>query len=579
MCIFLIAKPCKYYQSNRCPYAADVCNFAHVIAPPMEEESRALCRYYSAGKCSNGSQCRYRHPDDHGEVLPPYKPNGLRLSIPESHWHGAHPPHEKTFAEQSPLYGSPYYPQALHDWSYANGINVQSPVYLPLYGPPSQSGAHAVMGAGSKQDRQRQPSAMGASPITNSTSRSSYDSTFSRPSVDEQDDRLSTGSSSSLSSTSPSIVSDHQLIIATTEDPKYSEHTHEYQSRVVITEQPRPMHVPPSNMVVMPPPFYGAQPARYPGAPVEQPLLYTRQPHPSQHQHGHQYGATTPVRYGAVTPVRSVRDPSSNPGSRAASRSSNRIKASKYKTKPCKFWAMDGTCPSGMECTFQHDEVHIPPVPPLPPSIRPQKTYSSATSKPMQVDSYVPPHQPQARAYHPPHEPISPPRIHKDSSHDGQNTNSVPPTGKKEFIPVAWRVIGGGVRIGNPVQRDNLDASTPSLSSDSEPDHAHRRDSEGGEERDREGGFDMADLDRSLPALNSDQAGKSAGHGGSKHGTQAARGSGDTGGRDRSGSGTASANGGPSRTRKRSNSIPSTPSTAQFIVGNLFSAAESPGVL
>lgn len=34
-------------------------------------------------------------------------------------------------------------------------------------------------------------------------------------------------------------------IVAVTEDPRYLEHSHDYQSRVVISEQPSPEHISP----------------------------------------------------------------------------------------------------------------------------------------------------------------------------------------------------------------------------------------------------------------------------------------------------------------------------------------------
>lgn len=41
----LAAKPCKFFQVDRCPHPADVCNFAHVIASSSDTESSIYCYY------------------------------------------------------------------------------------------------------------------------------------------------------------------------------------------------------------------------------------------------------------------------------------------------------------------------------------------------------------------------------------------------------------------------------------------------------------------------------------------------------------------------------------------------------
>ncbi|PPQ72659.1 hypothetical protein CVT26_004325 [Gymnopilus dilepis] len=135
----------------------------------------------------------------------------------------------------------------------------------------------------------------------------------------------------------------------------------------------------------------------------------------------------------------------------------------KYKTKPCKFFPTERGCPNGSACTFIHDEE-------LP-------VMSSPTSS----------------------KPSSP--IKEDSD-------------RKGFVPVPWRVIGGGVLVG--IKKDDTDYDS-ALDSDDSSDEQHRQ-------KTSKGAAPMA------------------------------------------------------ITRKRSNSIPSTPSIAQIKVGSLFSA-ESPGVL
>lgn len=242
-----------------------------------------------------------------------------------------------------PGYSSPYYTQPPHhEWTYAGGINAQSPIYLPIYASPTPAApgaptGNAVMAAGSKDDRKFY--AVGASPITTSTSRSSRDSNatnYSSSSSFEElrdhhhhSDSLGSGSSSSLSSSSSPSTDLEELIIATTEDPKYAEHVHEYQSRVVVTDQPGPVHIPPGSRTVQA--FFQGMPVQARGLPVQQPQAF----------HHHQqtyYRSGTPARYPggrAVTPgSRSAKDDRSNPTSRAASRNSQRkIKPTKYKSR------------------------------------------------------------------------------------------------------------------------------------------------------------------------------------------------------------------------------------------------------
>ncbi|TEB40042.1 hypothetical protein FA13DRAFT_49589 [Coprinellus micaceus] len=543
-------KPCKYYQTSKCPYSADVCNFAHVLAPPIQEsKSGVLCRHYAAGQCPDGARCRYRHPDD-GEGPPPYKPDVLRVTIPDSQpgWNGTMPhANDKVNHDPAQAYSpgySHYYPQHPHDWSYANGITVHSPVYV--YGHPAPSGVpHAVTHPISK-GRHHPVAGLGAGPRDLVSNPAQYVSPTAYAS--DQDDGLSTGSSSSILSTSPSTESD-ELIIATTEDPKYPDHPHDHQSQVLIAEHSGAMvHIPQGALQQ---PFYHTAP-RAPG-----PLGYQhRPPIPvlgPQHQ-GLYFRTATPVRYGSATP-RSA----SNPASRSASRNSHRSKSAKYKTKPCKYWAQDGTCPSGDECTFRHDEPFPPPVPPLPPNLD-QLPYSA------------PRHQlpPQSKAQVD-HSLLFPPGLKKDVSQSSASSTTTDNSKKDSFVPIAWRVIGGGVRIGNP-----YNTTTSSQTSESGPDSAFASDSEDQEGGGADSSFAASDMGLGpvSPVSRGDRSGVAGdGETARDRGEQRQTNVDSGGGRDRAESGASTRS-----ARKRSNSIPPTPSSTQFIVGNLFSA-ESPGVL
>ncbi|KAF8903102.1 hypothetical protein CPB84DRAFT_1774823 [Gymnopilus junonius] len=136
----------------------------------------------------------------------------------------------------------------------------------------------------------------------------------------------------------------------------------------------------------------------------------------------------------------------------------------KYKTKPCKFFQTERGCPNGSACTFIHDE-----------------SLSDTSSSPQKASS----------------------PIKEDLD-------------RKSFIPVPWRVIGGGVLVG--IKKDGADDNSAFDSEDSSSEDPHPQ-----------------IFKKAVTPINT-------------------------------------------ITRKRSNSIPSTPSVAQTKFGSLFSA-ESPGVL
>jgi len=52
-------KPCKFFQLDRCPHPADVCNFAHVIASPSDRDS-SIYRYYP-GYYTQDALCGYSY--------------------------------------------------------------------------------------------------------------------------------------------------------------------------------------------------------------------------------------------------------------------------------------------------------------------------------------------------------------------------------------------------------------------------------------------------------------------------------------------------------------------------------------
>lgn len=99
--------------------------------------------------------------------------------------------------------------------------------------------------------------------------------------------------------------------------------------------------------------------------------------------------------------------------------------------------------------TSRHNEPYPPPVPPLPPSVI-LKTPSNPN----------PGYKAQEELTRPSHGPVSPPRTKPDDTGNSQN--------KKEFFPIAWRVIGGGVRVGNPNSRVGAETFGDCTSSESQ---------------------------------------------------------------------------------------------------------------
>lgn len=61
----------------------------HLVIPPGHEQSRSLCKYWRAGRCWYGNQCRFQHPGPDGCSVPPsclllQRHSTLRLPLPGS---------------------------------------------------------------------------------------------------------------------------------------------------------------------------------------------------------------------------------------------------------------------------------------------------------------------------------------------------------------------------------------------------------------------------------------------------------------------------------------------------------------
>ncbi|KAF5315359.1 hypothetical protein D9619_007136 [Psilocybe cf. subviscida] len=421
-------KPCKFFQTNRCPHSADVCDFAHVLADPFGgmpfDTSLPICRYYYAGHCANGIMCRYRHESQ--LAVSPTDAYPVRVASNSVADWAAVTSAEATYPDSpSSLYPSP-------------------PAYVQAWAPT----AYATHTHAHPRSPDSVSAAACGAPPTSARSRDSM------PSLDTTSTTTATSSAES-----------DDVVFATTSDPKYAEHTHSHQSQVYIADDVPVVHVPP-----------------FRGAPL---IPYPLNTHVAHH---HQVSVRTP------TSVYQQHDPyavySTGPGSmggktppssgsrRSPSLKSLKQKAIKYKTKPCKFFPTEKGCPNGNACNFIHDEQ-----PHIAPSIA-RKAPSSPKS------------------------PSSPLKEKEGTT-------------RKDFVPIPWRVIGGGVRLSANTSKVDDSAEQVSYKFDA----AHAKD---------------CMLPSRPPQLNLL----------------------------------------PIKvvSRQRSNSIPSTPSIAQIKVEHLFSA-ESPGVL
>ena len=85
---FLIAKPCRYFQMNKCPHSADVCDFAHIMTTPVVplHKDSTVCRYHAAGRCNHGQTCKYQHGNEGMSIV--LVIFAASLSNSSNNWHG-----------------------------------------------------------------------------------------------------------------------------------------------------------------------------------------------------------------------------------------------------------------------------------------------------------------------------------------------------------------------------------------------------------------------------------------------------------------------------------------------------------
>ncbi|KAG6915627.1 hypothetical protein DXG01_010666 [Tephrocybe rancida] len=208
------------------------------------------------------------------------------------------------------------------------------------------------------------------------------------------------GNPPSNSNSTSSSMSDDAMFV--TDDPNYSEHFHQYQSRVRIMDEQPLVHVPP---------FYHPPPA--PPGPLSLDMTYLTQPA--------MYGA---YGYAPVSPNALLK-----PKSR--SRTDIRHKAVNYKssTKLMELVRMgqDAHCQSSVICCDVlriHGSPHESPTSPISERLLPVPPPATLPPKPV---------------------------------------TAVEENKKKNFFPISWRVIGGGVLMGSESSKFSTEQGSSDL--------------------------------------------------------------------------------------------------------------------
>ncbi|KAH0585947.1 hypothetical protein H2248_007233 [Termitomyces sp. 'cryptogamus'] len=350
-------KPCRFFQHDNCPLSAEECDFAHVLSNDVSFSTPSPCRYFAAGSCGNGSRCRFRH------VMPSSEESDDMQT-------GSSPPEADQMKQDDSSVDSPII-ERLAPWTMPFSMSMggwRRPVYTgpmasPVFPPGLPLSPHVYYSDFYPRDSNR---------------------TISHP-----------------NSTSSSFSDDAAFV---TEDPNYSEHYHQYQSRIRIIDSPPLVHVSP---------FYHSPP------PAHGPLsINTSYVVPSMHNAS---GFAQPVS-------------PSEPRPKAHQRSNVRHKIINYKTKPCRFYKIDGTCPNGSSCTFIH-------------------TGKTPCQSPMTSPRLL---------------PVPPPATLPPKPLTLAEENK-----KKNFFPIPWRVIGGGVLMGSEPKASTMELTSPNMHKttleDSEP--------------------------------------------------------------------------------------------------------------
>ncbi|KAJ3557041.1 hypothetical protein NP233_g11838 [Leucocoprinus birnbaumii] len=400
-------KPCKFFQFGRCSNTAEECNFAHVSVlpglslPPSLAMSPTtavggVCQYFAVGQCPSERACGMRHI-----------PDVNNMGAQSNRMHIGPPP------ALSPTSSVPY-PTVL---PYPGPYSPYPPYYAPWsqgsYG--EQRPAHSTGHGGYSTTPSNYRASETDSPSI-SISASTDSSALSR--LNTPGDTVPVGalgltgigkpgesSASDSSVINVNVPHDYDDFNVVTEDPQFSEHAHnKHQSQVrVLDAEPHPVA-----------PGYGYN-IHSGGYPMSQT--------PSWDAGGMYYYPPTGMSFGdqKVTVTRSL-----SHGSR--SKSATR----KFKTKPCRYYTVENGCPNGDNCTFIHDSSILSVL-----SIARHDSNSPTYSGNGDGDDTHPSRKADKKS-------VYTEKGASQAEDEGLEDNRE----KKNFFPITWRVIGGGVLMG-----------------------------------------------------------------------------------------------------------------------------------
>ncbi|KAF5343254.1 hypothetical protein D9758_013435 [Tetrapyrgos nigripes] len=433
------AKPCSYYQMGNCRFSDEECDFLHVtsdITIPSPHLRGKSCRFHLAGHCRNGDACRFKHSDNrahqddttsssldnddggewnqvhhHHPYHHPLSPTGFRPGVLLSPIYapsipfpivnvkdGAMYPHSPLWTPPPASYdGYPYElpssPSAvpISPYHYQEEMYFYpfSPVYAhahPYYAPPH---SHSAL-----------------TPALLSPTRS-FDSATSPTSTPTSTDQWFTPRSTRNSFSADSVssveeVDDYYYNTATSQEDKDSTNgkegeerlqRHQPTSSTSISSRPEPKLVIPWDVPVTPAP-----------SPVE---------------------VFSPASLTPISIAKSLGSSSTpkcqSPDSRPRSKKEFH-RLTKYKTKPCKHWKVNGTCPHGDDCTFIHNEKKL------------VSSKSQSQVSPVSTTSNGSAESCGSKPESLPEKPLT----------------ELEEKRRRGFFPISWRVIGGGVLMGKP---------------------------------------------------------------------------------------------------------------------------------
>ncbi|KAJ7673551.1 hypothetical protein B0H17DRAFT_1208370 [Mycena rosella] len=312
-------KPCRYFQTGRCPKAQEDCDFAHVYSDPPTLAPPKQCRYYLQGICTNGIWCQYRHAEgssEDGSLLVDYR-NVDSLSVGRDFDGRANP--QVRVGVVPPIV---YVPNTF------NGMYVSSP---PGPWSPYADGFHTPP--------EFAPSPQFFAPNPTISPAASFDS------MD-----CATPSSSPTSS-----VSDDGVPFSA-DEPSGNHYSY--------------FNTEPQTPYLSPPYADDASRSQFPRYSPRVPLSVM----PATYGMTPMYDIFSPKAPSSATFYSTTGFPPESPCTPI-----NRLKLASYRTKPCRYFKPGSVCPNGDACTF----IHADPEQTQSPSPSPVKLQHELPSKPV----------------------------------------------------------------------------------------------------------------------------------------------------------------------------------------------------